>query len=140
MYKCPIRFCHFKEKTKILKLLLQFKLNIIGYKIFRCLFVVEKPLGFFSLRKLPSFNYKSNFSGFVFLAEWKNLIRPFGVDKEFQPSQNWKRKLRFQFWVYQKLKHKSLFLFWVPFPFVKDWHAKLELGSGLSMAMHKTHK
>jgi len=37
---------------------------------------LEEPLGFFSLRQMPSFNYKSNFNDFVFPAEWQNLIAP----------------------------------------------------------------
>ena len=53
-----------------LKLLLKSKERIWRrLKILRCLFLVEKPLGFFSLCKMPSFNYKSNFSDFVLLAE-----------------------------------------------------------------------
>ena len=35
-------------------------------KILRCSLLVE----------MPSFNYKSNFSDFVFFAEWQNLIGP----------------------------------------------------------------
>ena len=77
-FKGLIRFCHFKEKTKSLTSDLWLKEGIWHrLKILRCSLVVHKPLWFFSLCEMPSFNYKSNFWDFVFLAEWQNLIGPF---------------------------------------------------------------
>ena len=76
----PIRFCHFQEKTKSWTFYLCLKECIWRrLKIRGCSLVVEEPLWYFSLHVMPSFKYKSNFSDFVFLAEWQNLIGPFPV-------------------------------------------------------------
>ena len=68
MTKGPIRFW----KTKWLSLDLLLK----GLKSLRCSLTPDKPLWFFSLCQMVLFTYKSNFSNFVFPAEWQNLIRP----------------------------------------------------------------
>ena len=52
--------------------------------ILRSSLVAEEPLWFFILGEIPFFDYKSNFSDFVFLAEWQNLKVPLCIDASFQ--------------------------------------------------------